>query len=186
MILQQNLLHLSFQLWCICSTSKRVIALFVLCACLISRHRTCTNIETCWDKFLTFFRADILGGSSCNKPLSDSERPEPSWWGAHSPSQASAAGAEPRGGCLVFLSCCHPVIAADSVCARTAQPLWLHTDTRGALRPVHHTFGHALYYKRNANIDLLRWFMAFGKNQYLRCHHNIALLPSESSVMVAM
>lgn len=28
--------------------------------------------------------------------------------------------------------------------------------------------------------------MAFGKTQYLRCRHNIALLPSESSVMVAM
>lgn len=69
-----------------------------------------SNTETCREEFLTFFRADILGGSSCNKPLSDSERPEPSWGGAHSPSQAGAAVAEPRGGCLVFLSCCHPVI----------------------------------------------------------------------------
>lgn len=98
------LLHLSFQLWCICSTSKRLIAVFVLCASLISRHWTCR------EEFLTFFRADILGGSSCNKHLSDSERPEPSWGGAHRASQAGAAGAEPRGGCLVFLSCCHPVI----------------------------------------------------------------------------
>lgn len=69
-----------------------------------------SNIETCREEFLTFFRADILGGSSCNKPLSDSERPEPSWGGAHRASQVGAAGAEPRGGCLVFLSFCHPVI----------------------------------------------------------------------------
>lgn len=76
----------------------------VVCKCGIDKLDVHSDIEMYRREFLTFLRADILGGSSRNKPLSNRERPEPSWGGAHSPSQAGAAGAEPRGGLAAWYS----------------------------------------------------------------------------------